>query len=131
MPETSEYPGSCQKQIPKSEKLKQTEPRKKKNSDTFSLKYWLFNEGILVTMCYNPHVTGQYNPLYTLNNQVFFHYSPGFRLLIWPFNRVPSPKKKPTRTTLSGFPALGRSFHVTEVARTSKITTGMSCWYWM
>ena len=26
---------------------------------------------------YNPYKTGQYNPLYTLNNQDFFHCSPG------------------------------------------------------
>ena len=24
---------------------------------------------------YNPHITGQYNPLYTINNQGFFHCS--------------------------------------------------------
>ena len=24
---------------------------------------------------YNPHITGQYNPLYNLNNQGFFHCS--------------------------------------------------------
>ena len=28
--------------------------------------------GILRMICYNPHITGYYNPLYTLNNQVFF-----------------------------------------------------------
>ena len=28
--------------------------------------------GILTMVYYNPYITGSYNPLYTLNNQVFF-----------------------------------------------------------
>ena len=31
--------------------------------------------GLLIMACYNPHITGQYNSLYTLNNEVFFHCS--------------------------------------------------------
>ena len=31
--------------------------------------------GIPIMVYYNPHKTGQYNPLYTLNNQGFFHCS--------------------------------------------------------
>ena len=31
--------------------------------------------GILIMVYYNPYITGEYNPLYTLNNQVFFHGS--------------------------------------------------------
>ena len=48
------------------------EPREKK-TPTFRSSGCLI--GILM-VCYNPHITGQYNPLYTLNNQVFFHCSP-------------------------------------------------------
>ena len=48
------------------------EPRKK-NGLTFQYTGCLIR--ILTWVYYNPHNTGQYNPLYTLNNQGFFHCS--------------------------------------------------------
>ena len=48
------------------------EPRKKPSY--FPLNPgWLI--GILTMVYYNPHITGQYNPLYNPNNQGFFHCS--------------------------------------------------------
>ena len=43
---------------------------KRKNPPTFHYTGWLI--GILILVYYNPFITGYYNPLYTLNNQVFF-----------------------------------------------------------
>ena len=43
--------------------------------------YWLLNRDPY-NGYYNPHMTGQYNPLYTLNNQGCFHCSIVFFLLI-------------------------------------------------
>ena len=44
------------------------EPRKKKTL-TFHSTGCLI--GILIMVYYNPHITGEYNPLYTLNNRFF------------------------------------------------------------
>ena len=41
-----------------------------KNPPTFHYTGWL--TGILIMIYCNPHITGQYNPLYTLNNLGFF-----------------------------------------------------------
>ena len=50
------------------------EPRKKPSY--FPLNPgWLI--GIITMVYYNPCITGYYNPLYNLNNQVFFHCSAG------------------------------------------------------
>ena len=50
------------------------EPRKKNTLIiTFHYTGWLI--GILILAYYNPYLTGQYKPLYTLNNQGFFHGS--------------------------------------------------------
>ena len=46
-----------------------------KKTPTFHCTGWLI--GILIMLYYNPYITGQYNPLYTLNNQGFFHCSHG------------------------------------------------------
>ena len=40
-----------------------------------SFRYTSCLIGILTMVYYNPHITGQYNPLYNLNNQGFFHCS--------------------------------------------------------
>ena len=45
------------------------EPRKKK---TLTFHYPGCLPGILIMVYYNPHITGQYNPLYTPNNQGFY-----------------------------------------------------------
>ncbi len=49
-----------------------SEPRPKKPG----VPYFPWNAGCLIGILkmvyYNPNITGQYNPLYTLNNQVFF-----------------------------------------------------------
>ena len=44
-----------------------------KKTPTFHYTGWLI--GILIMVHYNPYITGFYNPLNTLNNQVFFHCS--------------------------------------------------------
>ena len=46
-----------------------------KNPPTFHYTGWLI--GILIMVYYNPYIPGQYNLLYTLNNQGFFHCSHG------------------------------------------------------
>ena len=57
-----------------------------KNPPTFQYTGWLI--GILILVYYNPHITGQYNPLYNLTNQGFFHCSCDSLLLdpkiLWP-----------------------------------------------
>ena len=40
--------------------------------------------GVLIMTYYNPHITGWYNPLYTLNNQGFFHCSGVNNPRAWP-----------------------------------------------
>ena len=52
------------------------EPRKKPSYFPWNTG-WLI--GILIMVYYNPHITGQYNPLYNLTNQGFFS------LLMWGF----------------------------------------------
>ena len=48
----------------------------KKNPPTFHYTGWLI--GILILAYYNPHIVGQYNPLYQTTNQGFQHCSSGF-----------------------------------------------------
>ena len=53
------------------------EPRKKKKKTYFPL-YWLFNRGPYNGLNYNPHLTGQYNTLFSPTNQgPFFRGSHG------------------------------------------------------
>ena len=40
----------------------------KKNPALLSMKYWLFNRGTYNGLWNNPHITGQYNPLYNPTN---------------------------------------------------------------
>ena len=63
-----------------------------KKPPTFHYTGWLI--GILIMVYYNPYVTGFYNPLNTLNNQVFFiaHMNLGLRApceILW--NPITSP----------------------------------------
>ena len=49
------------------------EPGRKKHVRILSMKSWLFNPGYLsfIMVYHNPHITRQYNPLYTLHKQFF------------------------------------------------------------
>ena len=46
-----------------------------KNPALLSIESWLFNDGILIMVYYNPYITGKYNPLCNPTNQGFFHCS--------------------------------------------------------
>ena len=48
----------------------------KKTLTTFHYTGWFL--GTLIMVYYNPHIAGQYNPLYNPTNQGSFHCSPVF-----------------------------------------------------
>ena len=60
----------------KSKAMELLEPRKK-----YENKNIIFHDtgliGVRTMVHYNPQITGQYNPLYTLNNPGFLHCSLG------------------------------------------------------
>ena len=62
----------------KSNHLKRNSPimSYKVDFSTLKLPFFCCLIGILIVVLYNPHITGQYNPLYPLNYQgPFFHHS--------------------------------------------------------